>query len=91
MNITGLASFALFVSWQAELIRCQENTKLFGYFHYSFTVWIQDVTGLGFSVEYPTITMHAISRDRSSFESECLFAVLDIALEGIEQNFMLNL
>jgi len=46
-------------------------------------VWIQDLTGLGFSVEYPTITMHAVSRDRSSFESECLFAVLDIALEGL--------
>lgn len=35
----------------------------------------------GFSIDYPHISLHAISRDASAFPFDCLFLMLDIKLE----------
>lgn len=34
-------------------------------------------SGMGFSIEYPSVTMHAISRDLTSFSEQCLCIMLD--------------
>lgn len=34
-------------------------------------------TGEGFSLEYPAISLHAVSRDLSTFPQECLYLMLD--------------
>lgn len=38
--------------------------------------WISS-TGNGFAIEYPHISLHAISRDLSAYPQECLFLMLD--------------
>lgn len=45
----------------------------------SCLAWVT-TSGMGFSVEYPAITMHAISRDLSRFPEECLCVILDNTL-----------
>jgi hypothetical protein len=42
--------------------------------------WVNEATGKGFSLEYPHISVHAISRDLTSFPSELLYCQLDINL-----------
>jgi nucleotide-sensitive chloride channel 1A len=40
--------------------------------------WLADNgNGQGFSLEYPMISLHAISRDLTNFHSECLFLMID--------------
>lgn len=38
--------------------------------------WLTD-NGQGFSLEYPIISLHAVSRDLTNFHSECLFIMID--------------
>jgi len=45
--------------------------------------WIAD-NGQGFQFEYPNISLHAISRDLNNFHSECLYVVIDEALNEID-------
>lgn len=45
--------------------------------------WVNSSTGQGFSVEYPNISMHAISRDLQAYEQECLYLMLDVKLEEV--------
>lgn len=50
-------------------------------------VWRRN-DGQGFRLEYPSIAIHAVSRDTASFPHECLFIMLDVALEtGRSFNF----
>ncbi|KAL5005008.1 hypothetical protein ScPMuIL_018464 [Solemya velum] len=37
-------------------------------------------SGQGFSLEYPNISLHAVSRDTSSYPQECLYLMLDCKL-----------
>ena len=38
--------------------------------------------GGGFSLEYPSIAMHGVSRDTASFPHECLYLMLDSNIDG---------
>ncbi|XP_022258399.1 methylosome subunit pICln-like isoform X2 [Limulus polyphemus] len=43
--------------------------------------WVGE-SGQGFSLKYPTISLHAVSRDLNSFPSECLYLMTDADLES---------
>ncbi|XP_013775248.1 methylosome subunit pICln-like [Limulus polyphemus] len=49
--------------------------------------WVGE-NGQGFSLEYPSICLHAVSRDLNAFPCECLYLMIDAELEsnGEEQN-----
>lgn len=69
----------------------QENTQAFVdgndvgngtlYIAESQVTWVT-AQGSGFSLEYPKICLHAISRDLTSFPQECLFVQVDGKLLG---------
>lgn len=40
--------------------------------------WVADVAGRGFSLEYPHIALHAVSKDLTNFHSECLYLMIDV-------------
>ena len=40
-------------------------------------IWRSDTDGQGFTLAYPEISLHAISKDLSNFHSECLYLMLD--------------
>jgi nucleotide-sensitive chloride channel 1A len=42
--------------------------------------WVSD-GGDGFSLEYPSISIHAVSRDLSAYPQECVYLMLDTKLE----------
>ncbi|XP_076323576.1 methylosome subunit pICln-like isoform X1 [Tachypleus tridentatus] len=42
--------------------------------------WVGE-SGQGFSLEYPSITLHAVSRDLNAFPHECLYLMIDADLE----------
>ncbi|XP_071086668.1 methylosome subunit pICln-like [Haliotis cracherodii] len=42
--------------------------------------------GRGFSLEYPAISLHAVSRDTSSFPQECLYLMVEGKLSGEAQD-----
>ena len=48
----------------------------------SCVAWQKESDGLGFSLQYPGISCHAISRDLSSFPHECLYLMIDGKLPG---------
>merc|ERR1712098_828029 len=41
--------------------------------------WV-GIQGQGFSLEYPHIALHAVSRDLTQFHSECLYLMIDVRL-----------
>ncbi|VDM75558.1 unnamed protein product [Strongylus vulgaris] len=43
----------------------------------SQVTWICRSTGLGFSLTYPSIILHAISTDLSTFPQECIYVLVD--------------
>jgi len=43
--------------------------------------WIDDQTKDGFSIEYPSISLHAVCRDTSQFPHECLYCMTEFPLE----------
>lgn len=43
--------------------------------------WVAD-GGQGFSLEYPSISLHAVSRDTTSFSHECLYLMVEGNLHG---------
>ncbi|KAK6632257.1 hypothetical protein RUM44_007298 [Polyplax serrata] len=47
--------------------------------------WCSD-SGNGFSLEYPHISLHAISRDITAFPRECIFMMLDTDFNGEREN-----
>ncbi|KAI1288454.1 Methylosome subunit pICln [Halotydeus destructor] len=50
--------------------------------------WLAGDSGQGFSLEYPSISLHAVSRDRTSFEHECLYLMLDSTIEGVDKDLL---
>uniref|UniRef100_A0A8C6ZJD7 Methylosome subunit pICln n=1 Tax=Nothoprocta perdicaria TaxID=30464 RepID=A0A8C6ZJD7_NOTPE len=46
--------------------------------------WL-DNSGLGFSLDYPTISLHAISRDLSAYPWEHLYVMVNAKFEGEEE------
>uniref|UniRef100_A0A671E2D4 Methylosome subunit pICln n=1 Tax=Rhinolophus ferrumequinum TaxID=59479 RepID=A0A671E2D4_RHIFE len=45
--------------------------------------WL-DGSGLGFSLQYPTISLHAVSRDLNAYSREHLYVMVDAKFEGID-------
>ena len=43
--------------------------------------WVSADSGQGFSLEYPHISLHAVSKDPSAFPQECLYLMLDSRLD----------
>lgn len=43
--------------------------------------WIDD-NGQGFTLDYPSISLHAISRDLTCFPCECVYLMLDAEFQG---------
>ena len=41
--------------------------------------WV-GIQGQGFSLEYPHIALHAVSRDLTQFHQECLYLMIDVRL-----------
>lgn len=39
--------------------------------------WVDSGTGRGFSLEYPHISIHAVSRDLQSYPHQCLYVMVD--------------
>lgn len=52
------------------------------YISESFLIWISN-DGRGFSLPYPSISMHAISRDTRNFSHPCIYIILDSPDEKI--------
>jgi len=46
--------------------------------------WVSD-GGDGFSLEYPAISIHAVSRDLSAYPQECVYLMLDTKLEDPDE------
>ena len=57
------------------------NMYLFLCFFYSCVSWMS-TAGQGFSLQYPAISLHAISKDLSAFPHECLYLMVDGDLGG---------
>ncbi|XP_057377621.1 methylosome subunit pICln-like [Daphnia carinata] len=43
--------------------------------------WVSASSGQGFSLEYPHISLHAVSKDPAAFPQECLYLMLDSRLD----------
>jgi len=39
--------------------------------------WLHELNGEGFSLAYPQVALHAVSRDLTAFRHECLYLMLD--------------
>jgi nucleotide-sensitive chloride channel 1A len=48
---------------------------------FSRVSWVSATSGQGFSLEYPHISLHAVSKDPSAFPLECLYLMLDSRLD----------
>ncbi|XP_028401840.1 methylosome subunit pICln-like [Dendronephthya gigantea] len=49
--------------------------------------WCDDSTGQGFSLEYPSISLHAVSKDTAHFPHECVFCMVEgVFKDEIEGN-----
>lgn len=43
--------------------------------------WVSSSSGQGFSLEYPHIALHAVSRDLQAYPSECLYILVDTQID----------
>ncbi|KAJ9583260.1 hypothetical protein L9F63_022393, partial [Diploptera punctata] len=43
--------------------------------------WVNDISGQGFSLEYEHIALHAVSRDLQAYPAECLYILVDRAVD----------
>lgn len=48
----------------------------------SYLSWCDALSAKGFSLEYPNISLHAVSKDTSHFPYECVFCMVEGAFEG---------
>ena len=51
-------------------------------FHFSEVLWL-NTAGQGFGLQYPNISLHAVSRDTSAFPHECLYLMVEGKLIGM--------
>ncbi|XP_057301606.1 methylosome subunit pICln-like [Hydractinia symbiolongicarpus] len=61
---------------------CGEGTL---YITENVLIWKSSTEENGFKLQYPSISLHAVSRDTSSFPHECLFCLLESA-DAIESD-----
>ncbi|XP_021935326.1 methylosome subunit pICln isoform X2 [Zootermopsis nevadensis] len=47
--------------------------------------WVNSSSGQGFSLEYPHIALHAVSRDLQAYPSECLYVLVDSEIDPDNQ------
>ncbi|KAL1123718.1 hypothetical protein AAG570_001491 [Ranatra chinensis] len=48
--------------------------------------WVEDTSlQQGYSIEYKNVSLHAISRDLQAFPEECLYVMLDLAMESPQE------
>lgn len=59
------------------------------FFFLSQVSWF-DGSGMGFSLEYPTIGLHAISRDTGTYPQEHLYVMVNGKLKGKSDKLMFN-
>ncbi|PFX20774.1 Methylosome subunit pICln [Stylophora pistillata] len=59
----------------------QDTLLTQGLFPPSRLSWCDPASGKGFSLEYPSISLHAISRDTSQFPQECIYCMMDSPLD----------
>jgi len=60
------------------------NLSLFFFFFPLFVSrlsWLEK-SGVGFSLDYPTISLHAVSRDLSAYPCEHLYVMVNAKFEG---------
>ncbi|MFH4983719.1 hypothetical protein AB6A40_010428 [Gnathostoma spinigerum] len=57
-----------------EDVSCGEGTLTIAE---SSVTWISQTSGQGFSLTYPSIILHAVSRDQTAFPHECLYVLVD--------------
>ncbi|CAJ0577452.1 unnamed protein product, partial [Mesorhabditis spiculigera] len=50
----------------------------------SSIIWTERQSGKGFILPYPSIILHAVSTDRSSFPEDCLFVLVDIQKTALD-------
>lgn len=55
--------------------------KVLSVSNFSRVSWMSD-DGRGFSLEYPAVSLHAISRDLASFPHECLYVMVEADSDG---------
>lgn len=48
---------------------------------YSVLSWVNSDTRQGFSLEYPHISLHAISRDEQAHPRQCLYVMVDAKVD----------
>ncbi|XP_030838059.1 methylosome subunit pICln [Strongylocentrotus purpuratus] len=78
------------VRWQKEdtiaFVEKQDLSKGTLYIAESHVAWINP-SGQGFNIPYRAITVHAISRDLSSFPHECLYLMIDSDVNNSDDGF----
>ncbi|CAN7996520.1 unnamed protein product [Ixodes hexagonus] len=67
----------------AAYIQSRELGKGTLYIAESRVSWVGE-SSAGFSLEYPSVALHAVSRDLSSFPQECLYLMIDGNLDEAE-------
>lgn len=50
-------------------------------FFSSHLSWVNSGSGQGFSLEYPHISIHAVSRDRRVYTDDCLYLMIDTDID----------
>lgn len=50
----------------------------------SQVTWISRTSGLGFSLTYPSIILHAVSTDLSTFPHECIYVLVDASKSDLK-------
>ncbi|CAJ0962977.1 unnamed protein product, partial [Mesorhabditis belari] len=50
----------------------------------SAVAWVERTSGKGFTLTYPSIILHAVSTDCSSFPHECVFVLVDCSRSALE-------
>ncbi|CAH1397391.1 unnamed protein product [Nezara viridula] len=48
--------------------------------------WVNSGSGQGFSLEYPHISIHAVSRDRRVYSDDCLYLMIDTDIDFAGRN-----
>jgi hypothetical protein len=72
----------MFVATSAVSLSTNLNEiRAYIYVCYSRLSWVSSSSGQGFSLEYPHIALHAVSRDLQAYPSECLYILVDTEID----------
>lgn len=70
----------IYILFKFSITRVTENNFTYSK-PFSRVSWVSATSGQGFSLEYPHISLHAVSKDPSAFPQECLYLMLDSRLD----------